>query len=110
MKIALCNHKMTLKYNNQEKEWSYLVERNRTPIRTAETVLEYIKMTKDERDAAKDVGGYFGGWLKNGLRRSGCVECRSFGMLHEALWLLLLELLQRSAQCSFAFGVRCLWR
>lgn len=81
MKIALCNHKMTLKYNNQEKEWSYLVERNRNPIRTAETVLEYMKMTKDERDAAKDVGGYFGGWLKNGLRRSGCVECRSFGML-----------------------------
>ena len=44
MKIALCNHKMTLKYNNQEKEWSYLVERNRTPIRTAETLSEQRKL------------------------------------------------------------------
>ena len=81
MKIALCNHRNTLKYKNEDKEWSYLVERNRTPVRTAETVLEYMKMTKEERVEAKDVGGYFGGWLKNGLRRSDCVECRSSGEL-----------------------------
>ena len=66
MKIALCNHRNTLKYKNEDKEWSYLVERNRTPVRTAETVLEYMKMTKEERVEAKDVGGYLGGWLKNG--------------------------------------------
>ena len=41
VKIAVCNRKTNLKYKNQEHPWSYLKERNRTPIRTSETAEEY---------------------------------------------------------------------
>ena len=68
VKIAVCNRKTNLKYKNQEHPWSYLKERNRTPVRTSETVEEYHKANKEQRDAAKDQGGFVGGWLKDGRR------------------------------------------
>ena len=42
-------------------------------------------------------------------QRAG-TRSRSFGMLHEALRLCILGLLQAKACCANAFGVRCLWR
>ena len=44
---------------------------------TTETVEEYRKMPKNQRDTVKDVGGFVGGHLREGLRRSGHVLCRS---------------------------------
>jgi hypothetical protein len=71
VKIAVCNRRTNLKYKNQEQPWSYLKERNRTPIRTSETAEEYKKADKKQRDAAKDHGGFVGGWLKDGRRPRG---------------------------------------
>ena len=42
-----------------------------------ETVEEYKKMGKNQQDDIKDVGGFVGGHLKEGRRKSGMVLCRS---------------------------------
>ncbi|WP_425057999.1 hypothetical protein SCACP_25940 [Sporomusa carbonis] len=81
VKISVCNHKTDKKYKNQERPWSYLKERNRNPVRTSETAEEYPKLSKAQRDAAKDHGGFVGGWLKSGIRKNGNVLCRTIGML-----------------------------
>lgn len=48
-----------------------------TPKRTPETFAQFTAMKKGERDNIKDVGGFVGGWLKDGKRGSGTVLCRS---------------------------------
>lgn len=81
VKISVCNQKTDKKYKNQERPWSYLKERNCNPVRTSETAEEYPKLSKPQRDAAKDHGGFVGGWLKEGVRRNGNVLCRTIGVL-----------------------------
>ena len=81
IKIAVCNRKTDKKYKNQEKQWGYIKDRNRNPIRTSETAEEYPKLQKAQRDAAKDHGGFVGGWLREGVRKNGNVLGRSLGVL-----------------------------
>lgn len=81
VKIAVCSSKTDKKYKNREQEWSYLLERNRNPVRTPETAEEYPRLSKAKRDALKDTGGFVGGWLKGGIRKNGCVSCRTLGTL-----------------------------
>lgn len=81
VKIAVCNRKTDKKYKNQEQEWEYIIDRNRTPIRTSETAEEYPKLPKKQRDALKDHGGFVGGHLKSGIRKNGNVISRSLGAL-----------------------------
>lgn len=64
-------------WNNSTIEWSALCSRLETTVRTKETVAEYQSMTKAERTAAKDKGGFVGGFLKDGRRRKENVTCRS---------------------------------
>ena len=81
VKIAVCNRKTDRKYKNLEYDWSAILDRNRTPIRTSETAQEYPKLPKKQRDALKDNGGFVGGWLKGGIRKNGNVIGRGIGML-----------------------------
>ena len=41
LKISVCDRRNNTKYKNQERNWSWIKERNRRPIRTSETVAEY---------------------------------------------------------------------
>ena len=41
IKISVCNRKTDKKYKNQEHSWEYIVNRNRTPLRTTETAEVY---------------------------------------------------------------------
>jgi hypothetical protein len=52
-------------------------------VRTPETVEEYPKLPKTERDRTKDKGGFVGGSLKNGSRKRDSVACRSM-LTHDA--------------------------
>ena len=81
VKISVCNRKTDKRYKNQEQTWGYLIERNRTPLRTTETAEEYPKMAKQRRDDAKDHGGFVGGWLEGGVRKNGSVVSRMIGAL-----------------------------
>lgn len=81
LKISVCDKRTNARYKNQERNWSWIKERNRRPIRTTETVAEYPKLPKEKRDELKDHGGFVGGWLKNGYRRKGHVLFRTLGCL-----------------------------
>jgi len=81
IKISVCNRKTDSKYKNQEQDWQYILNRNRTPTRTSETVEEFPKLPKRQRDDLKDNGGFVGGWLKGGIRKNGNVISRTIGAL-----------------------------
>ena len=77
MKIAVGNSRMDKKWKNREITWEGLCQRVSTTIRTTETVEEYRKLKKGSQDAIKDVGGFVGGFLREGRRKNGTVACRS---------------------------------
>lgn len=68
--IALATGKSSKakQWKNRTINWSELVKKLSNTTRTPETVAEYKKMTKSDRDRIKDVGGFVGGTLKNGRR------------------------------------------
>ena len=77
IQIATGNSRMEKRWNNVEMELDEFIERISHTIRTAETVEQYMKMTKAKQDAIKDVGGYVAGRLKGGRRKKDSVEYRS---------------------------------
>ena len=75
--IAYGNSCQAKKWMNKTISYDDLKERLRVPQRTTETAEEYAKMSKSQRDAAKDHGGFVGGVLKGGRRKIDTVEKRS---------------------------------
>jgi len=53
--------------------WSELVEKLRTPVRSTETLQEYLKLSKSKQDDLKDVVGFVAGSLKGNKRGSNTV-------------------------------------
>ena len=49
--------------------WAALAERLRTPQNGTESHAAYLRMTKAQQDALKDVGGFLGGTLRRGRRK-----------------------------------------
>ena len=62
---------------NKTTTWDELCDRLKTTIRTTETVEEYKKMKKSDRDNAKDKGGFVGGQLRDNRRKRETVVSRS---------------------------------
>ena len=78
MWIAEARKKTAKKWRNQEITWEQFCKRMSTPLRTAETAREYRAMSKDERDMIKESpGGFVGGFLNDGIRRTANVRERS---------------------------------
>lgn len=77
MKIAYGNSRMEKRWKNNDISWDDFCKRVSTTQTTTETVEEYRKMTKPQQDAVKDVGGFVGGHLRGGRRKTGTVLCRS---------------------------------
>ena len=75
--IAYGNSRQAKKWVNKTIRYADLKERLKVTIRTAESAEEYAKMSKAQRDAAKDHGGFVGGVLKGGRRKVDAVELRS---------------------------------
>lgn len=61
--IAYGNNRQAKKWINKIIKYEDLKERLKVTIRTAESAEEYAKMSKVQRDAAKDHGGFVGGAL-----------------------------------------------
>ena len=59
-----------------DTKWKQLLARLSNSILTAETHAEYLKMPKDRQDQIKDVGGFVGGQLREGHRKSENVISR----------------------------------
>ena len=75
--IACGNSRQAKNWVNKTIRYEDLKERLKVTIRTAESAEEYAKMSKAQRDVAKDHGGFVGGALKGGRRKVDAVELRS---------------------------------
>ncbi|WP_195509889.1 virulence-associated E family protein [Clostridium tyrobutyricum] len=89
--IAVGRNRKELKWKNKQMKWSELLDRVSQTTRTAETYEEYKKLSKGEQDNVKDVGGFVGGTLKNGRRKSNSLLNRCLLTLDvdygkEGLW------------------------
>ena len=74
--IALGKSRREMNWKNKEWLWSDLVKRVSVTHRTAETHAEYMAAKRDRQDELKDVGGFVGGYLTGGRRKSGSVAHR----------------------------------
>ena len=75
--IAYGNSRQAKTWVNKTIRYEDLKERLRVTIRTPESAEEYAKMSKAQKDAAKDHGGFVGGVLADGRRKVDTVEARS---------------------------------
>ncbi len=75
--IAYGNSRQAKKWVNKTIKFDDLKERLKITMRTTESAEEYAKMSKAQRDAAKDHGGFVAGVLKGGRRKVETVEKRS---------------------------------
>ena len=75
--IAYGNNRQAKKWVNKTIRFDDLKERLKVTIRTTESAEEYAKMSKAQRDAAKDHGGFVAGVLMGGRRKIDTVEKRS---------------------------------
>lgn len=63
-------------WHNKRTTWGDLVAALRDTKRTAETVKQYAALSKDRQGSIKDVGGFVGGYLRDGKRGRGSVAHR----------------------------------
>ncbi len=75
--IATGSSRTAAKWKNMAMKWSDFLQKISMTTMTRETVEEYKKLPKTQQDRIKDVGGFVGGWLKQGRRKAGSLEHRS---------------------------------
>ena len=63
-------------WQRQEINYSDFIKKLKTPVRSSETLEEYLKLPKSKQDDLKDVGGFVGGSLKGVRRKAHNVESR----------------------------------
>lgn len=74
--IATAKNRFAGKWRNKKMYWSEILKSLEDTVRTPEKLSEYLKMPKDKQDQIKDVGGFVGGYLKDGKRRKNHVVHR----------------------------------
>ena len=77
LSVALAKNRFTKTWKNTRITWEKLVNKLSATHRTHETLADYLKMSRTDQDNIKDVGGFVGGYLKDGVRRNGSVVHRS---------------------------------
>lgn len=75
--ISEGSSRYSTQWKNRQIKWSELLKRLQDPTRTQETQAEYFKMKKSDQDNIKDVGGFVGGTLTDGHRKTDTVKART---------------------------------
>lgn len=75
--IATASTRKTKRWANSRISWEAFCDKLRKPHYTSETFEEYMASTKDRQAEIKDVGGFVGGYLDNGVRKPSAVRHRS---------------------------------
>ncbi len=75
--IAVGRSRKETKWKNKEILWSDLVHKFNETTRTAETHNEFMASPRSRRAEIKDVGGFVGGYLSQGVRKADSVQNRS---------------------------------
>lgn len=83
-------------WKNAATKWSDILYKLSISRQTPETSAQYDAMSKDDQDKVKDIGGFVGGHLKGGVRKTGTVECRQIITLDmdtppENLWAVIVN-------------------
>ena len=79
--IATAHSRLAKNWRNKKWAWSDIVRRCEETKRTSETMAEYLRMPREEQISIKDVGGFVGGYLTGGSRKTGSVLYRSMATL-----------------------------
>ncbi len=77
IQYAFASSRIATNWTNHNMAWSDFMQKLSSTVRTKESLLDYNKMSKSEQANVKDVGGFVGGYLKEGKRRAGQVMNRS---------------------------------
>ncbi|MBC3804573.1 virulence-associated protein E [Acetobacterium fimetarium] len=77
LKISTAGSRKATTWITQELYWSEFVEKIRNPVRSAETLQQYLGYNKGAQDDLKDVGGFVGGQLSQNRRKNENVVDRS---------------------------------
>lgn len=102
--IATGRNRKEFYWQNKKTLWSEFVAKLREPIRTRETLTEYQNMSKTQQGEAKDVGGFVGGVLVEGKRKTGSVKNRYFITLDmDAAPIGFRALLVDALSCGFTY-------
>lgn len=75
--IATAPSRLSKRWLNKTWKWSEIIAKCADPRRTSETVREYMRMDREEQSSIKDVGGFVGGYLANGIRKTANVLYRT---------------------------------
>lgn len=89
LRIALGTGRKTKKWKNKTMQWSELLDRLGAFVVTNETVAQYKAMSRDRQAEIKDVGGFVGGYCKDGSRKnvtSRSVLCLDADYADADLW------------------------
>lgn len=79
--LATGHSRTSKKWRNRHWQWSELLDRCKETRRTDETAAEYARMSREEQSNVKDVGGFVGGYLAEGVRKNTNVLYRSVATL-----------------------------
>lgn len=74
--IALGRSRFETAWKNRRMSWSGLLGRLSRSQETGETHADYMRYTKEQQDKLKDIGGFVGGHLQDGKRKTGSVKAR----------------------------------
>ena len=75
--IATAHSRLSKKWRNKSWKWSEILAKCADTKRTGESVREYLRMSREEQSSVKDVGGFVGGYLSNGIRKTANVLYRT---------------------------------
>lgn len=75
--ISIGKNRKEIHWKNRDILWSLFVEKLSKTHRTAETLAEYMKADKSRQAEIKDIGGFVGGTLTGGRRKSDSVASRT---------------------------------
>ena len=75
--IATAHSRLSKTWRNKPWRWSDILAKCAETKRTGESVREYQRMSREEQSSVKDVGGFVGGYLSNGIRKTANVIYRT---------------------------------
>lgn len=75
--IATAPSRLSKKWRNKSWKWSDILAKCADTKRTDESMREYLRMSREEQSSVKDVGGFVGGYLSGGTRKTANVLYRT---------------------------------
>lgn len=74
--VSVAGTRKTKHWPRTEIFWSEFVTKLQTPVRSPETMEEYLALPKAKQDELKDVGGFVGGTFVHDIRKAAYAEGR----------------------------------